>query len=144
MNVSSANLPQISLFSSTTCALSQLFQFAVSTLSPNRPFDPSWRLFCASRGPCAHSCQRRHPPHSARSLPPLLRLPLTTSPQVRAACRTSRFLLDAAPSWARPSPSKALVVGVVLLPVLSAVCGLTTPASTELSCTPPRPKKRRL
>ena len=144
MNVSSLSHPRnIFLLFTQFRALANFSNHAHS-LSPTRPIDISWRPFCTSRGPCARSCQRHHPPHSARSPPPLLRLPPTMSLQVRVACRTSRSLLDAVPSWARPSLSKALVLGAVLLPALSAVCGLTTPASTEPSCTPPCPRKLRL
>jgi hypothetical protein len=104
--------------------------------------EASWRLSCASRAPCARSFRRRPPPHSARCPPP--RRPVTRSRRVPAACPTSRSSPSAAPSWARPSLSRVLVPEALHSPAHLAVSGLTTPASTEPSCTLPRPKRLRL
>lgn len=93
------SLPPCSLFSPPQ----SLRHLLPRTHAIGRP----WKLSCASRGPCARSCTRRPPPRFARC-PPLR--PLTRSRLVQAACPTSRCSPGAAPSWARPSPSKVLAV----------------------------------
>jgi hypothetical protein len=92
------------------------FESATSVSYTSSP----WRLFSANRGPCARSCRRHHPPHSARSrLPPLA----TTSRRALAACPTSRSSLAAALSWGKPSPCKARAPETVLLLALLVAHG---------------------